>query len=395
MRGRLIILAALFAVSLFRVMYSGERLLLWLMLLIAAVVVLALLNAVYTVIFIDVSQRVIPEILTSGNFGTLSVGIRNRGPFPFAHLEVRYDTFDSLNGGSETESAVFSVMPGQTVGLRREIFFPYRGLYRPGITSIELRDIFGLFRFRMPSAAYSDKQSAVVLPQSASPALALRGENYVKDGVRGGRGDAEKISIAEIRGFRRGDPLKNIHWKLSAKTASLQVKEFDGAVSPSAGVYVDLSPHGLFNEDALAFENCVCMNAAAVCGIVLDSATPLRLTAFSEARTEIEGISGLPRILRFLAEAEFGCRYTFSDILRSEIESGVESDNLIVVTGEYSAELCALLSAFALRGLTVTLIAVSKNRESEPEVPYCAGVTVVTAIPEILRPPVDSEEAAA
>ncbi|MDR0818176.1 MAG: DUF58 domain-containing protein [Oscillospiraceae bacterium] len=397
MKKRLIIIAGLFIVALIRIMYSGESFLLWIMLLIAAVFVLSLINVAYTILFIKISQTVIPEELTGEEYGTLVINIQNRGFLPLAHLDVWYDTFDTLIGGSESGCVAFSVLPGQTVGVRRQIYFPYRGLYRPGIIKVEVYDIFGLLKFNLPVSVYKEKQTVTILPKTISPLFDIGGENSFVGGGTDGREEQDPHSIAEIREFRQGDPLKRVHWKLTARMGELQIKEFDGAVSPNVRFFVDLSPHGLTGEEAIAFENCVCVNAATICKSALVSVTPLRMIAFSGGRAEISGISppDLIQFLRFLAEARFNSPYRFVDILRSELESGFESGNIIIITGEHNSELSALTASLAIRGLNVSLIAVSKTVSYEVQKPpeydagqRAAGVITVAAVPEILRPPV-------
>jgi uncharacterized protein (DUF58 family) len=398
MQRRYLFVIALFIAALARILYSGERLLLWTMVFLAAISVLAAINLAYTLAYVRITQKMEPSELTGEEFGTLAISITNCGALPLAHLEVRHDTARSLFGTEPNARSVFSVMPGQTVGLRTPIFFPYRGVYSPGITQIVAYDLFGFFKITLKPERYALRQGVTVLPKRVPSAISLEGANPYSGGGRNGHDEQEPYSIAEIRAFRSGDPLKKVHWKLSARMGELLVKEYDGTVSPRIRVFVDFTAHG--KRGASAFENCVCVHAAAICRDALGGISPVKLLAYTESRMELDGDSppDIPRFMRFLAEAKFACRYRFIDVVRAELDASDDTGSVVVITGGATAELTTYLGRLTLRGLNVSLVAIAEDSSADAEryrstLAVPAGVELAVAIPftPVLPSPEDRE----
>jgi len=400
MRARRRILILIFLTALACLLYSGERFFLWIILLTAAVVIVSLLNIVCTLYFIIVKQSVSPAELTAGETGTLVVNIHNHGPFPFAHIDLRYDSFETLIGAEPAEegtvadhasrSFLSGVLPGGARNIRQDIFFPYRGSYEPGVIKARLSDMFGLIGFDLPQSVFANKPKITVLPRASSPALDSLGANPFAGGDERGRDEQEPYSVAEIRQFRQGDPLKRVHWKLSARLGKLQVKEYDGSLSPRASVFLDLSPHGLTGEEAAALEDCMCRNAAAFCAAALDSFTPLRLSVCAEEAMTLSGISPQELVVfrRFLAGLSFNCPYDFCDVVRMEMDSHPETGNILIVTATVTPALSDYLASLSAQGRDVSLIFVSKEfGPSPPPTDTGPGPAIVTVYPEILRDP--------
>jgi|GEM_PF-701503 len=403
MRARRLTLAGLLLLAFVCLLYSGERFFLWVIFLIAAVFILALLNIAYTLRYLVMRQTMSPAELTAGETGTLVVNVHNQGLFPLAHVDLWYDSFDTLVGagpggeGAAAEVAAHSfvsgVLPGGARNIRQEIFLPYRGSFEPGVIKARLSDVFGLLSCDLRQSAFARKQQVTVLPRTASPALDSWGENPFTGGLERGRDEQEPYSVAEIRQYRPGDPLKRVHWKLSARTGQLQVKEYDGTLSPRASVFLDLSPHGLRGEEAAAFEDCMCGNAAALCAAALGSFIPLRLAVCAEEAMALTGLSPQELIVfrRFLAGLTFDCPYDFRDVVRMEMDARPETGHILLVTAALTPALSDYLASLATQGRDVSLIIVSKefseaSADAAQDEPLSAGEAPTGAQPTGTRP---------
>jgi uncharacterized protein (DUF58 family) len=385
MSKRLAILILVALSAFFCVLYSGERVFLWLLLLAGFVFVLALLNVAYTLLSVRISQSVSPGELTGGEYGTLVIGIHNRGAFPLAHIGLWHDTYETLFSGGlgdkeALKHAVFAystgVMPRKTESFRKKIFFPYRGRYAPGIVQADLVDIFGLCRFRLPRSFYTDVEPVFVLPKPLALSLEGIDDSPVAGDAYGAYGDREPYSVAEIREFRLGDPLKWVHWKLTARTGVLQVKEFDVVHAPLVMAFLDLSPHGLEGEQGAALEDCMCRHAAAVCESALSAFTPVRLIAYGEERLGLTGFSPQEMVLfrRLLAGLDFRSPFPFRDIIRMELEENPETSQIVIVTAELTPALSEYLVSLSAQGHSPACIVASKDFAAGDAAGVAAGV---------------------
>ena len=59
----------------------------------------------------------------------------------------------------------------------------------------------------------------------------------------GGRGE-DPSAAYELRAYQEGEPLRNVHWKLTAKTGELMIKEFAKDTESMTLVFLDLDCRG-------------------------------------------------------------------------------------------------------------------------------------------------------
>ena len=343
MHKRLFFLLSVVLLALLWLLYSGERFCLWILSLALLVYTLAWAHIAYTLAKAQISQVTEPAEITSGAYGALRICLENPGRIPLAYMQIWYDTDETLVSGGKgngrnlaqaASSYVPCILPGEDQTYTRRLFFPYRGVFAPGIRSMELCDAFGLIHYRAPARFYTGARQVTVLPRSLDLAMDGLDEGRVAGAVSEGGDEADPYTVAEIRQYRMGDTLKRVHWKLSARTGEIQVKEQEKVFSPSALVLLDLSPHEASGEKRLAIEHCACRYAAAVCEGMLNSRLPLRLTAYGEERWELSGTTHqeIARFKHFLAGLVFDCAYPFTDVIQMELARQGETSHIVIVT---------------------------------------------------------------
>lgn len=118
-----------------------------------------------------------------------------------------------------------AVAPGREADLMLELIPKKRGVLRFEGLSVAFPDPFGLAR------AFSKielRESLLILPKRYYVAeLAMPGSmQYQEGGVALASHVGQSEEFVALRDYRRGDPLRNIHWKSVSKTGRLIVKEF-------------------------------------------------------------------------------------------------------------------------------------------------------------------------
>jgi Uncharacterized conserved protein (some members contain a von Willebrand factor type A (vWA) domain) len=150
--------------------------------------------------------------------------IINASPLPFPFL----DTVISLpqKDGVRCEESLYgiSLLPGGMYPLGNKTSFKYRGVYEIGVSCIFIYDFFKMFRIRLDVDIFNN---IIVLPRRLGmdrPGI-TSATDIPTDMMRIVKG-TDPSEIGNIRNYANGDPLKNIHWKLSSKTQDLQVKDY-------------------------------------------------------------------------------------------------------------------------------------------------------------------------
>lgn len=116
----------------------------------------------------------------------------------------------------------------------------YCGLIRVSIETMEYSDPMGLIRIRIPLTASGE---SVVLPDTQAETSEQR------EGYQAGITEAEETlskghdfsEVTDMREYRPGDRIKDIHWKLSAKKQDLMVKERASVAQSQVILVMDLS----------------------------------------------------------------------------------------------------------------------------------------------------------
>lgn len=124
------------------------------------------------------------------------------------------------------EAAVPPMMPNQHVELTMELTPLRRGVLRFVGATLGRPDPLGLLRSFVKTPA---PQSVLVLPRRYFiPPIALPGAlKYQQGGVALAANVGQSEEFVALRDYRRGDPLRHIHWRSWAKAGKPIVKEFE------------------------------------------------------------------------------------------------------------------------------------------------------------------------
>lgn len=247
-------------------------------LLLSALLLLSLGAAPWFRARFAISRR-IPRFGTVGDPVALRVEVRNRGRRPlrgfeyFEELQDRPLTRNELRArtvpGRGNRSfrlgrplppirpprtdpvPVPDIPPGGSVEVRVAVTAWRRGPLVLSGGVLARRDPFGLFRgFRRSPAP----QTLLVLPQRHPvPLLTLPGRShYQRGGVAMAAGVGETEEFVALREYRRGDSLRRVHWRSSARLGELVVKEFQDEYLVRHALVLDTfceaSRDGLFEE---------------------------------------------------------------------------------------------------------------------------------------------------
>ena len=130
------------------------------------------------------------------------------------------------------------------------VLVPYAGNYEFELCSIRFYDLTGLFSMTKRVGGSSQIQ---VLPQMTSVGIRISertrnffGDADVYDDFHPGDDTSE---IFDIREFQAGDRIQNIHWKLSAKSEELLVRQDSQALACPVVLLLDRDAAGVRGQD--------------------------------------------------------------------------------------------------------------------------------------------------
>ncbi len=172
--------------------------------------------------------------------------IRNRSILflPWVRVETRIPQSFGFSTREEVEirgghfhRSVFTLMPYSQVTRRHQIVLNRRGHYQLKQASITAGDLLGL---RLTSRDVEAPTEIFVYPaflpedQAAFPSSKAQGDVSVRRWIQ-----PDPFLVNGIRGYRSGDPERDIHWAATARLGELQVKTHDFTSDPRLMVLVN------------------------------------------------------------------------------------------------------------------------------------------------------------
>ncbi len=259
---------------------------------------------------------------------------------------------------TEKESPVPAVGPQQTVDVTMEMTPLRRGFIRFEGVALARPDPFGLFRAFHSIPA---PQTMLVLPRRYElPAVALPGTaRYQQGGVALASNIGLSDEFVALRDYRRGDPLRHIHWRSWAKAGKPIVKEFEDEFFVRHALVLDT-----FTDDprSEAFEEAVSVAASFACTLSMQESLLDLLFIGTEAYcfTAGRGLAHSDHMLEILAGVTACLDKPFSKLENLVIEHSGNVSGCICVLLAWDAGRRAFVKKLQDLGLPLLVILVAE-----------------------------------
>ena len=172
---------------------------------------------------------------------TYSFRLDNRSilAIPFVEATVSIPQSNSVRCTERTLRVSMAPLTGYHV--KNTVAFRFRGTYDIGVRSFYVYDFFRIFRARVDVEEFT---TVYVLPRRLTQED-TEAHSISDDTARTVRSPllVDKLEVSDIREYRSGDSLKSIHWKLSSKSETFIVKDYNTGTSNQTVVFCDLTPH--------------------------------------------------------------------------------------------------------------------------------------------------------
>ncbi len=224
---------------------------LWLVVLTGILVALqAVLFSIFDLRHLRYERRFSVQTAHEGQNVELIENIRNEKllPVPWLRAESRMpaelrfgdkptDAMHEVKGGLYHKS-LFFLAPMCAITRHHAVTLQRRGVYAAGSVALTAGDLFALVK----------KERQLELDCGIVVYPALLSENELPDPAHRWLGDAvvrrwimpDPFLVNGIRDYRAGDPMRDVHWKATARTGELRVKQHDYTSDPRALVILNV-----------------------------------------------------------------------------------------------------------------------------------------------------------
>ena len=255
-----------------------------------------------------------------------------------------------------------SLLPDGKTDAKAEIVPLRRGyLHLSGIT-VARPDPFGLFYSLINVPKH---QSILVLPKryDLPPTYLPGGRKYHKGGVALASSVGESDEFVSLRGYRPGDPMRQIHWKSWAKTGELIIKEYQDEFYVRHALILDTFKEEIHSK---VFEEAVSVAASFVCAIqTRDSILDLMFVGdqaycFSSGR----GMSDADKMMEILACVKMCRDKPFSSLSPLISTYAPLLSGCICILLSWDDERKKIIQNLKILGVPVIVIVIAKDSSS-------------------------------
>lgn len=165
--------------------------------------------------------------------------VGNRSLIFLYDMRARFVVHDLFGNIAKEESVSLSIAPRSSHDFEFALGLPHVGEFSAGVESVIVQDPLGLFK---RSVAVESSHNVLVMPRMHDvEALSFSATSKLEttDSLRSSSSDGS--DYANVRLYEMGDPLKTIHWKLSAHSDDYLTKLFENHSEPRVDVYVNFA----------------------------------------------------------------------------------------------------------------------------------------------------------
>lgn len=231
----------LIAVSFVLALTVGGTLLYFIFYSITLPVFISFLWSLIIVKTLSVSQEIKGDYAYVGDTLKIKTIIRNKTIFPALMVEISDEMIRKFTGNTPVKNIIY-IRPFGIETIYETSAAKYRGYYSLGPVGVEVTDILGVFTWTKKIECTGEitiyPRIALINSFSLKPVQTF-GTITTKN-----KANEDNTSISDIRKYYHGDSYKRIHWKVSARKASLYVKNYE--MGGSSESYVLLN---MFNRD--------------------------------------------------------------------------------------------------------------------------------------------------
>lgn len=331
------------------------------------VLVLPIVSFTYMLIgyfMLKYEQSLDNDLIFKGDKVTFTVNIANRSFFILPYISI---SFLNDKGGVIQKHKInnISLQPFSKREVSIDYIYKYRGDFKLGVSTIEVQDFLGIFKFTLKNKT---PLYITVYPQIIDIDEFYLSSGYLSDNVSSIGGGQEDIStIEEINKYNYGDSLRKIHWKLTAKTNELMIREYEKVGSRSAILILDLQSNNFEVEKNAAIEDKLLETTIAILRYCIYNDAEVKLIYDSKGINAINYSNSLDfqKAYEALAKVEFNQKTSFKDIIESEVNCNIGKADIIIATFNINYILYEELNKAILLGCNITLIYIYGNEKIE------------------------------
>ncbi len=248
---------------------------------------------------------------------TITIIVENQGIIPVPYVYVKSKALLPLAEGYRGDLVFLG--SDKSKWINNEIFFAKRGIYDFGDISLEISDLFCIFK---SVKNIQSKLEIKVYPKVYDLShINLSGRDSYDNLINSKSGIDDFTLIKDIRKYSIGDNLKKVHWKLSAKHGELYVKNFDSVAGKECNLIVNMHVDNLRSDLSGSVEEGMVDFTVSLTKYMMDSKikTKLFVHAQEQKNLEVEFKEDFLGVMEYFLKCKSDGTLQFTSFIKSSL----------------------------------------------------------------------------
>ncbi|QIM17245.1 DUF58 domain-containing protein [Leucobacter insecticola] len=315
-----------------------------------------------------------PSVVAGGAVDAM-IHVENRGTRPALPAVAELPVGPALR-----ELTIPFIGPHSEVDLPARVPAPHRGLIQIGPLTVARRDPLSLLRREV---TWPEKHLVHVHPETA--ALPPNSAGLVRDleGTASRRLTDSDLSFYAVREYAPGDAMRHVHWKSTAKTGTLMVRQYEESQTARVAVLFDARREEYASDSE--FELGVSVAASISVQAVREGRERFVASAWAPGRVRpsVDGLEELPsqdpqQLLNAWAELEAAPEGLPFEALAAGLAHSRRPLSIVAIVTGSVPELSRIRRACVAFDPNVHVLAVRCEEHAEPRVQRADSLTVFT-----------------
>ncbi len=323
-----------------------------------------LIHCLLGVIFLKGNVRLPEKEMMAGDEVKIRYNFENPLSLTFPILEIENNIAYRLTGKREKKEIFYMEKKDYHEGTTI-VSCKRRGHYKSGEVKLHIRDIFNIYSLHKTIVTpLSFKVYPQIIPLKSFKIQASQhmGELLVMDPLF-----QDFSSLSNLRAYQEGDPIKKIHWKASAKSDELIVKNYEERGDNEVVLVLDSHKLSYKGDDEGFIEDKLVETAAAIIDYCLKQ--NMKVTLYHELKDEIIETKGNHRgfLKRFMDEI-VGFHPIGNSLLQYNIEKLTsfikQGSTLFILTPKLNRQLGVKGIRMKMRNISPVYIVLGNKKEN-------------------------------
>ena len=319
---------------------------------------ISVISAVWALLTVKVEMKGLKSRVERGETLMTIFTVRHMSLLPVSAIRLRLSVPSAFSPNQEIS---VPAMPFTKKPFRWRISCPHRGVFEAGVTRIFVSDLFGLVTLSKKSGMRLVKVDvAPKVPDAVH--MELKGGDLGPETIS--RSDEDTASPSDVRKWQDGDPLKKVHWKLTARKREVMVRVYEESARPDTLIIPDLTEISAMRDQALEIEDCVCEACAGMAKAQLEAGFPVLMPLTSKTPSEISGQfpADMPAFVDALMRVKFDSPYEYEQVLMLMMRRMSRTGGAVIVTPHLTSRIADLAARMQHSGVQAKVIWISDTR---------------------------------